>query len=64
MKIPSSSIPDKVLDPILEIISNSPASISQLSHELNMSEMILMDKLLNLELQGKLVVRGNMVSAR
>ena len=61
---PSSSTPAKVLDPILEIISNSPASIFHLSHELNMSESMLMDKLLNLELQGKLVVRGNMVSTR
>ena len=59
-----NTITTKVLDPILEILANSPASISHLSHELNMSESVLMDKLLNLELQGKLIVRGNMVSAR
>ena len=57
-----NTITTKVLDPILEILANSPASISYLSHELNMSQSMLMDKLLDLELQGKLVVRGNMVS--
>jgi DNA processing protein len=60
----STSIPAKVLDPILEVITNSPTSISNLSRELNMSETMIMDKLLSLELQGKLVIRGNMVSAR
>jgi DNA processing protein len=59
-----NSTPTNVLDPILQIITNSPTSISKLSHELNMSESMIMDKLLTLELQGKLIVRGNMVSTR
>jgi DNA processing protein len=49
-------------DPILKLISQSPSSISSIAKTLNSSESIMMDKLFSLELEGKIIIRGGIVS--
>ncbi|WP_180968204.1 DNA-processing protein DprA [Cytobacillus massiliigabonensis] len=47
--------------PILQLLSNSPATIHQLSRELNLDVTDIMDQLFELELDKQIIVRGNMV---
>ena len=49
-------------DPIFKLLSQSPTSISSIAKSLNSSESIMMDKLFSLELEGKIIIRGDMVS--
>ena len=49
-------------DPIVKLLSQSPTSISSIAISLNLSESIIMDKLFSLELEGKIIIRGDMVS--
>jgi len=58
----SSLPPAQEQDPILKLLSQSPASISSLAKKLNSSEPIMMDKLFSLELEGKIIIRGDLVS--
>ena len=49
-------------DPIVKLLSQSPTSISSIANSLNSSESIMMDRLFSLELEGKIIIRGDMVS--
>lgn len=47
--------------PIIQILSQSPATIQQLSERLNLNETDIMDQLLELELNKQIIIRGNVV---
>ena len=49
-------------DPIVNLLAQSSTSITTLIQALNSNESIVMDHLLTLELEGKIVIRGDMVS--
>jgi DNA processing protein len=49
-------------DPILKLLSQSPVSISSLAKTLKSSDSIIMDKLFLLELEGRIIIRGDRVS--
>jgi DNA processing protein len=50
-------------DPIIQLLSSqTPAAISSLMQTLNTNESTMMDRLFALELKGKIVIRGDMVS--
>ena len=49
-------------NPILKLLSQSPASIWSLCKTLNSSDSIIMDNLFSLELEGKVIIRGDKVS--
>ncbi|MCH1625596.1 DNA-processing protein DprA [Fredinandcohnia quinoae] len=49
---------------ILTYISESPHTLSSLSHLTKLSEENLLDKLFELELNGSILIRGNVVSKR
>ncbi|MGE8203720.1 DNA-processing protein DprA [Heyndrickxia sp. NPDC080065] len=53
--------PKSEIDPILSILSESPHSLLELSKYLKINIPELTDKLLNLELQRKIIIRGNMI---
>ncbi|MBU8881135.1 DNA-processing protein DprA [Bacillus sp. FJAT-29790] len=46
---------------ILQMLSRAPATILQLANGLNINETVLMDQLLDLELEKKIIIRGNIV---
>ena len=54
--------PLKEQDPIIKILESSPASIASLKEKLPSEESIIMDRLLALELDGLIIIRGNIVS--
>jgi predicted Rossmann fold nucleotide-binding protein DprA/Smf involved in DNA uptake len=58
----NTSIQKEEKDPIVNLLSNSAMNISTLIQTLNSNESIVMDHLLSLELEGKIVIRGDMVS--
>lgn len=50
-------------DPIIQLLSSqTPVAISLLMQTLKMNESTIMDRLFTLELEGKIVIRGDMVS--
>ena len=49
-------------DPIIKLLSYAPTSISSIANSLNSSESIIMDRLFSLELEGKIIIRGDMVT--
>ena len=53
---------DREQDSLIKLLSQSPTSISSITNSLNSSESIMMDKLFSLELEGKIIIRGDMVS--
>lgn len=50
------------MDPILKMLSKSKKSISSIAVALNTGEQTIMDRLLSLELEGKVIIRGNIAS--
>lgn len=60
----SGNIPPPIQeqDPILKLLSQSPSSVSSLAKTLNSSNSIIMDKLFSLELEGRIIIRGDKVS--
>ncbi|MFC0416508.1 DNA-processing protein DprA [Cytobacillus solani] len=55
---PATVIPES---PILQLLSDSPATIQQLSKQINLDVTEIMDQLVELELEKKIIVRGNVV---
>jgi len=51
-------------DPIIKLLSESPLTIPKLQYALNSTDEQLLDKLVTLELEGKIIIRGEMVSIR
>lgn len=49
-------------DPILQHLSNSSLTVSQLSKQINLPETELMEKLIELELNKQIIIRGNIIT--
>lgn len=49
-------------DPIVNLLTQSSKNITALIQALNSNESIVMDHLLSLELEGKIIIRGDMVT--
>jgi len=52
----------KIGDPILQLLSTFPQSIYSIAQALQLDEQTIMDKLITLELEGRIIIRGNQVS--
>jgi DNA processing protein len=51
-------------NPLLSFLKDSPKTIIEITHHLQESEQKILEHLLNLELEGKVTIRGNLVTSK